>query len=218
MSKPKKNVIKFDKKAQRNLERKQKEKIKYDYVLKLTGNAKLAQQARGWGNERLLQELSVVFPKKIPVTKKELTPKQKIDKKTKQRKLVQNKIDYAKRKGFSDAEASALSLQTYKRIDLELKYRNQYRISEKHRLSRIDKRDRMDKWASWGKYDDYPFSIRKQAQLINLRNNLDVNESYGYAIMYYAFTTNKDPQTYVEQYKVDKATGRMAQSGAVKVL
>ena len=190
--------------------RKEREQLRYRYVRNLTGDAKLAQQARGWGQERILKELGIVLPDSKP--KLQTLTKER---KERLRQLQENKKKYAVRKGLDADDARLYSLNTYKEIEREVRYREKYKL--KGKLGSADKGVRMDTWSEWGKEDAYPPSLSRNARLVNLRKGLDINASYGFAIMYYAFTTNKSPEHYMNQFDADKNTGMIIYKTTVKM-
>lgn len=180
----------------------EKQKLRYRYIRNLTGDAKLAQQARKWSDDRIFKELNIIIPTETPSIKP-LTKSRK----ERLRNLQENKRKYAIRKGISEDDARLIQLKTYKEIDNEISFKKSYKLTG--RLSKDDKNKRMTVWSDWAKEEMYPSSLVRQAQLINLSKNLDVFDSYGFGIMYYSFTTNRTAEYYLDIYDVDKETGRI---------
>ena len=186
------------------------ERLKRNYAIlrNITGDSKLSAKARFWSEERIYKELNIYLPDYVRKGKKVvLKPISKVYR-NRLLKSAENKYDYAIKRGVNSEQAEILKYQTYKVIDLQIRY-NMFFKPKYKRLTKNEKKDRIDEWYSWSKEDLYPPLLVHQAREINLTNGLDINASYGFGIMYYNFTTNKSPEALIEQFKPDKETGRI---------
>jgi len=185
--------------------RNERAKQRYAILRNITGDTKVSQQARYWSEEKIYKELNIYIPDHIGKAKAKLKP---ITKQYRSRllKSAENKYNYAIKNGVTPENAEIIKFQPYKVIDLQIRY--QLYFKPKHRrFTRDEKKARDDEWREWSKEDLYPPILVHNARNINLKKGLDINDSYGFGIMYYAFTTNKSPESLMDQFKPDLATG-----------
>ncbi len=166
-------------------DRKKREQIKYATVRNITGNAKIAQQARGWSEKRIFEELDIVLPQRKPKLKD--LPKEK---KQRLRNLQDAKFKYAINKGLDIEQANFLRNKTYRQIDKDLLYKKKY-TEKTIKLKSQEYYDRYEEWKELSRDDDLPPELTRQARLINLQKGLDINERYGFAVMFYQWTRGK---------------------------
>lgn len=182
-------------------------KRKYAIIRNITGDSALSNKAKHWGNEKIFNELNINISKYINKPKSKLKPTTKFQR-NRLLKSAENKYKYAIKMGVSPENAEIIKYQPYKVIDLQIRYQLFFKTKYK-RLSSHEKNDRIDEWRAWSSEDIYPPLLVRNAREINLKSNLDINDSYGFGIMYYVFTTNKSPEFVMDQYAVDKNTGRI---------
>lgn len=148
----------------------------------------------------------LIPPKLKPLNKK---------RKSKLELIQQNKVTYSVKKGMDIDDAILFKLKTYKQLDKEFNY--QSILKYKGKVNKLMLEERINEWSSWASQDDFPPSLVRKARLINLEKNLDINASYGFAIMYYAFTTNKTPEYFIKKYEVNESTGSIIYKVAEKL-
>jgi len=178
----------------------EKAKRQYAILKNLTGDTALSKKARYWGEEKIYKELNIYLPEHNKKTK--LKPMTK-SYKDRLLKSASNKYKYALKHGVDLDNAEVLKFQTYKNIDLQIKY-NLYFKSKYKRLNKHQKDTRIDSWREWSKEDQYPPLLVHEARKINLKLNLDINASYGFGIMYNSFIQNKSPEAVMDQYSLDR--------------
>jgi len=188
----------------------EKAKRQYAILVNLTGNVALSKQARYWGIIRIYKELNIYLP--AHSKKSTLKPMTK-SYKSRLLKSADNKYNYAIQQGVDPDNAEILKFQTYKNIDLQLKYNLFFKTKYK-RLNTTEKRKREDEWSCWSKEDNYPPLMVHEARKLNLHLNLDINASYGFGIIYYSFIQNKSPEAIMKQYPLDRPT-EMLEYGVV---
>ncbi|MEM0173305.1 MAG: hypothetical protein QXI16_02230 [Sulfolobaceae archaeon] len=182
-------------------------KLKYAIIVNITGDSKLANKAKHWGEIKIYKELNIYIGDYIKTRKSKLKPYTNNYRK-RLLKSADNKYNYAVKHGVSEENAEILKYQTYKAIDLQIKYQMFFKSKHK-RFTNTEKNLRKNEWKVWSEEDIYPPMLVHQARQINLKNNLDINDSYGFGIMFYYFTTNKSIASLQEQFKVDLNTGRI---------
>lgn len=182
-------------------------KQRYAIIRNITGDSKLSNKAKHWSDEKIFNELNIVIENYKNSSKSHLKP---ITKHYRNRllKSADNKYNYAIKHGVSEENAEIIKYQTYKVINLQIKYQMFFKPKHK-RLTKREQDERKDEWTMWSKEDIYPPMLVHKARQINLENNLDINDSYGFGIMFYYFTTNKDPKYLQDQFKADQGTGRI---------
>ena len=187
--------------------RNEKIKLRYAIIRNITGDSKLSNKAKHWGDIKIFNELNIDIAGYKSTPKAKLKP---ITKHYKQRllKSADNKYNYAIKHGVSEENAEIIKYQTYKVINLQIKYQAFFKPKHK-RFTKLERDQRKDEWTEWSREDLYPPMLVHQARQINLENNLDINDSYGFGIMFYYFTTNKDVKYLQEQFKADPGTGRI---------
>jgi hypothetical protein len=186
-------------------------KFKYAVVRNITGDSKLAQTVRSWSNERIFLELNIVIPSKevklstkyLPQAKREtlkfevegyaykykattddktvyelIPPKLTKKKRSKALETQDRKIKYAVKKGLYLEDAVLFRFKTYKQLEKEFQYKAYQEIKK---INDNEKKDRVEQFREWAKEDDFPPSLVRQARLINLQKNLDINDSYGFS-------------------------------------
>lgn len=141
----------------------------------------------------------------------------KLDKKKTEKfqRMQNNKLQYAVKNGLDVDEANNLKHKTYKQIDLAIKYNTKYRPTSKRADKKL-KMDRTDDFRNWAKTESFPPNFVRQARLINLKKNLDINESYGFGVMYYAYINNRTPEHFEKQFEYNKATGSIVYPVTIK--
>ncbi|MEM0173392.1 MAG: hypothetical protein QXI16_02680 [Sulfolobaceae archaeon] len=185
------------------------ERLKRNYAIlrNITGDSKLSNRAKHWSEEKIYNELNIYVGDYIKTNKTKLKPYTN-NYRNRLLKSADNKYKYAVKHGVSEENAEIIKYQTYKVIDLQIKYQMFFKSKHK-RFTKTEKELRSKEWKAWSEEDIYPPMLVHQARQINLKNNLDINDSYGFGIMFYYFTTNKSIEALQEQFKVDKNTGRI---------
>ena len=187
------------------MNRKETIKQRYAILRNITGDSKLSAKARFWSDERVYKELNIYLPDFATKRKAKLKPITK-DYRNRLLKSAENKYNYAIKRGVSPENAEIIKYQPYKVIDLQIRYQLYFKPKHK-RFTKDEKQDRMEEWRNWSSEDLYPPMLVHEARKINLSKNLDINDSYGFGIMYYVFTTNKSPEALMDQFKPDLASG-----------
>lgn len=189
-------------------------KLNYAIIRNYTADSALARKMRDWKPEKIFLAIGVnIQEKTVKQTKSELTSFNTLDKRTKQKQVITNKVKFLLSKKLEDQELlDKLKYRTYREIKQELHFRKRYIINEKIKLHTSEKQARIEQWGEWSKRDKshkdtYPYSIKKKAMQINLENNLDINASYGFAMVFYAFTSNKPESYFMKKYAFDPHTG-----------
>lgn len=187
------------------MSRKETIKQRYAILRNITGDSKLSAKARFWSEERVYKELNIYLPDYATKRKAKLKPITK-DYRNRLLKSAENKYNYAIKRGVSPENAEIIKYQPYKVIDLQIRYQLYFKPKHK-RFTKDEKKDRIEEWRNWSSEDLYPPMLVHEARKINLSKNLDINDSYGFGIMYYVFTTNKSPEALMDQFKPDLASG-----------
>jgi len=187
------------------MSRKETIKQRYAILRNITGDSKLSAKARFWSEERVYKELNIYLPDYATKRKTKLKPITK-DYRNRLLKSAENKYNYAIKRGVSPENAEIIKYQPYKVIDLQIRYQLYFKPKHK-RFTKDEKKDRIEEWRNWSSEDLYPPMLVHEARKINLSKNLDINDSYGFGIMYYVFTTNKSPEALMDQFKPDLASG-----------
>ncbi len=199
---PKKKSVKGVKESVRKRikeqDRKKREKIRYTVVRNVTGNAKLAQRARGWSEKKLFLELDIVLPEKLPRLKP--LPKEK---KQRLRNLQDAKFNYAISKGLDIEQANFLRTKTYRQIDKDVLYKRKY-SEKKIKLKSKEYYDKYEEWKELSKDDDLPPELVRQARLINLQKGIDLSSKYGFAVMFYQWTRGNKPEYWAKELDWDR--------------
>jgi uncharacterized protein YllA (UPF0747 family) len=176
----------------------QRKKIKYATIRNVTGNSKLAQEAKGWSEKRIFEELDIV----IPARKPKLKPLPK-EKKERLRNLQSAKFNYAVKKGISGEQANFLRNKTYKQIDKDVSYQKEY-TTKPIKLKSAKYYDRYETWKELSRDDQLPPEVVRQARLINLKKGLDINERYGFAVVFYQYTRGRTLEHWSKELDYDK--------------
>lgn len=186
----------------------------YAIVRNYTADTKLARRVRDWSADRIFTELGInVREQHVKDEHKTLTSFNTLSKREKQKQVISNKVIYLQKKHITDESLlNQLKYKTYREIKIELAYQKRYNIGKKASLHPSEKKARIDQWGEWSKRDKsnrdtYPFSIKKRAMQINLENGLDIFAPYGFAIVFYSFTSNKREDYYMKKYTFDPHTG-----------
>jgi hypothetical protein len=199
---PKKKSVKGVKQSERkkikDRVRKEQESIKYATVRNITGNAKLAQKVRGWSYDRILLELDIVIPERKPRLKP--LPKEK---KLKMRNLQEAKFQYAIKRGLDQEQANFLRTKTYKQIEKDLYYKKMF-TEKSIKVKSQDYFDRYDQWKELSREDELPPELVRQARLVNLKKGLDINERFGFAVLFYQWTRGKTIDHWAKELDWDK--------------
>lgn len=190
-------------------------KLHYAIVRNITADTMLARRVRDWSAERILIELGInVKETHTHDAKKHLTSFNTLDKRTKQKQVVSNKMLYLQKKKIEDETLiNKLKYKTYREIKQELEYIKRYKVKTKVSLHPNEKEARINQWGEWSKrigknrYDTYPFSIKQQAMMINKEHGLDIYAPYGFAMVFYSFTSNKPVEQFIRKYTYDPHTG-----------
>jgi len=187
--------------------------LHYAIIRNYTADSVLAHKGRDWSPDRIFLELGInVRESFIQDEKKKLSSFNTLDKRTKQKQIITNKITYLQKKKIDETLINKLKYKTYREIKHELAYQHKYNISKKAKLHPSEKEARVKQWGEWSKRDKshrdtYPFSIKQKAMQINLENNLDINAPYGFGMVFYAFTSNKPEEYFMRKYQFDPHTG-----------
>lgn len=188
--------------------------LHYAIIRNYTADSDLARKGRDWSPDRIFLELGInVRESFIQDEKKKLSSFNTLDKRTKQKQVISNKVIYLQKKHITDESLlNQLKYKTYREIKIELAYQKRYNIGKKASLHPSEKKARIDQWGEWSKRDKsnrdtYPFSIKKRAMQINLENGLDIFAPYGFGMVFYAFTSNKPEEYFMRKYQFDPHTG-----------
>ncbi len=187
--------------------------LHYAIIRNYTADSDLARKGRDWSPDRIFLELGInVRESFIQDEKKKLSSFNTLDKRTKQKQIITNKITYLQKKKIDETLINKLKYKPYREIKHELAYQHKYNISKKAKLHPSETEARVKQWGEWSKRDKshrdtYPFSIKQKAMQINLENNLDINAPYGFGMVFYAFTSNKPEEYFMRKYQFDPHTG-----------
>lgn len=210
-------------------------RYKYKLIKKKTGNSQLAKRASQWGTTRIKTELGINI----------ISPKQK---KTERLNTLKNRYAIVRNATGNSQLAKKASQWSDERIEKVLGIRVKGRTNVKlipikvirpftssgvedvkykpspteihdHSISDITPLDyRHNNWAYWSKNNKFPKDIISQVYKINLENNLDVNDSYGYGIVYYSYIENRPINEVLNQYKnIDYGTGMILYTQSIPI-
>jgi hypothetical protein len=130
------------------------------------------------------------------------------EKKTKYLRLQENKVKYAVDRGMDLEDANQLRHKTYKQIDKAIQFEQSWtRTRVKGKSKATPEQSKIERFKGWASDDDFPPNFVRKARRINLEKGLDINESFGFAVMYYAYIYNRDAEHFVNQLEYNKATG-----------
>jgi hypothetical protein len=198
------------------------EKKRYRAIRNAYGTKALADKARKWSDERILRELGVKVPQRMP----ELKPIPDADG-LRRKQLALEKYQYATSQGIAPVEAIRLKQYKKEKIDTTKKYLNITALP----ITAQTKRERMNLWAEWSKpitkrkrkknkndkdefimTNNIPPALVKMAHRLNgetivQKHQLDPSDRYGFAVVYYAFIENMKIEYMKEMITVDRYSG-----------
>lgn len=210
-------------------------KLKYAIIRNITANTEIAYKARDWDYNRIYKEFGIDIELEVKGdVKTTATPEKKYkrhvshrlvpfttkSKREKLRTMISNKENYLIKKKVDEELIQTLKYRTYREIKAELNYRKKYYVDPQYKLQYHEKKERMDRWGDWSKdeaIEKYPYSITRRARMINLEHNLDINASFGFGMVYFAFTNNKSEEYFIKKYKYDPHTGEIIYNTAKPV-
>jgi len=203
--------------------RSEREQKRYTAVRNAYGDVKLANKARGWSDDRILNELGVKIPKSMPKLKAMPTDEAKTRK-----SLELTKFQYARQQGIEPIEAIRVKQYKKSKIDATKDFLT---ISAKT-LNAETKLQRMRLWAEWSKpitrkkkkhsktdpdiyieTNNLPPALVKLARQINAdtmmdeKHHADRTDRYGFAVIYYAFVENRPVSDMQQQITIDRYSG-----------
>lgn len=177
----------------KRLEAERRKKI-YRVVRNAYGQKELADKAKSWSDDRILRELGLRLPKKMPDLKPLPTPEQLTRKKRELRKYQESVRDI----GLKPEQAAPLKGYSRKKIKTSKEY---FDAVAQFEATTQGRQRRMDLWASWSK-GQLPPEVHRLARQINSQTvvnaydpvtgkmqnrRLDATDHYGYAVAYYMF-------------------------------
>jgi hypothetical protein len=198
------------------------EKKRYRAIRNAYGTKALADKARKWSDARILDELGIKIPQRMP----ELRPVPDADG-LRRKQLALEKYQYARSQGIEPIEAVRLKQYKKEKIVTTKKYLDITAIPTTART----RKERIDLWAEWSKpiskkkrkksktdKDEYimtnniPPALVRMAHAINRetivqKHQLDKSDRYGFAVVYYAFIEGTTIDQMKELITVDRYSG-----------
>lgn len=202
--------------AQRSL-RDEKRKIKYDYVLAVTGNVTLARAARSWSVERIKQvyRVEVNYGDRYVKAVSKLIPETPLARKRRYNAFVKGKVitirvkplkprkpkkKYVKVGGgvryekpeFIPIPVPTESTDSKKKIRETPLQKAIREANEKFDFSKVKETKvvKKENWIDWTKEKLFPADIMEVVEYANRVNNRTIDDSYGYAIAHLMYTEN----------------------------
>lgn len=128
-------------------------------------------------------------------------------KQVKYERLQENKVKYAINRGIDLEDAQHLRHKTYKQIDKAIVFNKTWvKAKVKGKAKNLPDQAKIEQFTSWAKMDDFPPNFVRMARSINLRNNYDINDKFGFAVMHHAYVYNREPEHFEKQLTYNKAT------------
>jgi len=187
------------------LPRKEREKIKYEAVRNLTYDSKLARQARSFSFETLIEQYGTNI---LDYKKKGLKAVPRTPEELEKSRLPLHKFNYAKSKGVSPLEAMEYMRMDYKSIDEYIRFERPKRLASKYEQGRKipTKEDRLNKWKYFSSNkNDMPPALEERAKRLNTSKGLNENDSYGFIVIFYAYSENSSIAKWANIINADKA-------------
>jgi hypothetical protein len=182
----------------------QRESRKYAIVMNATGDAKLAQRARGWSDTHIREAVGVKTPRKANLKPYDV-------KRVKRKQREYSKYVYGIQQGLSVEEA--IKLKSYKKAKIEAtkKYYNEKRLPAG--IFEKSKEYRIKLWQEWAKENKLPPEIHRIALEINRELSdknriMEDSDKYGYAVAFYMFTEGESAEDVMNnRIKIDRYDG-----------
>ena len=187
---------------QSNTPRAIRERTRYHALLNAGVEPKLARKLRGRSNEYIKDFVGVTTPKKEPKLKS--YAKETIQKK--RREIL--KYQYAREKGLDIKTALTYKTRSYKFIEDKARYITPYNPPKEIKIQPSPRDNRQESWSGWSKNKDFPDEIKSVAERINLREGFDINASYGYTVVFYAYIEGEldDIDSWLKRIDMDRVT------------
>lgn len=176
-----------------------KRTIRYRAIRNAYGDPKLADKARNWSDERIYEEIGVIVPSR-PIKLRKLPTV--ATRKRKARELKKFKL--LVRSGIGIEEARRLRRETYAQIDEYIQ--EVFFIPDEDEkgdpLDRTSEETRRKQWKAWSPRN-FPDWVTELAERINATTNAlgGVDDSYGYAVVYNAYTKGEPVEKWMELLK-----------------
>lgn len=164
-------------------------KKRYRIIVNLYGSSKLASQLSGWSNEHIYKIYGIDINKTKSIPK--IREQSKRLKKEKQQTL---QTFFELRKSYGVHEAFKYRKEPKKLIAKEKKRPDYLPPSDEQllqqRSKRYDYQTRKGEWSAWSKHskghpeEKFPDLILRMIQRLNLERGLELDSSYGYAIIH----------------------------------
>lgn len=189
-------------KRQSNTPRAIRERTRYHALLNAGVEPKLARKLRGRSNEYIKSFVGVTIPKKEPKLKS--YAKETIQKK--RREIL--KYQYAREKGLDIKTSLTYKTRSYKFIEEKARYITPYTPAKEIKIQPSPRDSRQEKWSDWSKTKDFPDEIKRIAERINLKEGFDINASYGYTVVFYAYIEGEldDIDAWLKRIEADRIT------------
>lgn len=164
-------------------------RIKYNYVLNITGDVEIARKARGWSLSRIEQTFGVSTSRTYynkTVTILEKPPKFKPLTK-RQRELRRKRIQW-----YYDSLKETPIIYVSPPLPKPPTPIPHYKPTtiREFGISEFKNNDYSQHWSNWARMENYPDEFVEIVKDINLQNNLKKDDSFGWAVLYYMYIHN----------------------------
>jgi len=169
-----------------------KRRIKSHAIKNATGDAQLADRARDWSLDRILNELGIIIKMKDIVTGKPEPLKRMTKKDVAEKQERLDKFKYAIERDVSPLEARQYKRKSYDEIDRFIAFdKPKNTVNLQYKRART-KKQRDALWIEYSKREGrLPIQIEERAKRLNRSKGLDENDHYGFITLYYAFVENE---------------------------
>jgi hypothetical protein len=165
-------------------------KIKYNAILQVWGDPKLARQYRDKSWENINYDLGVKETNKL-ITPKPITKEVRV-KRQEQLKTYQRSFEQL---------TTVIPFASPEKVRADIQRRYKPNTIAKRYSMPTEEKTRRDFWASWSKQEDLPISLKRLAIALNKRNGYDKRDSYGYIIVYNSYVNEKSYTYYENRYQ-----------------
>ena len=117
------------------------------------------------------------------------------------------RIQYQEARQFvSPSEARRLSQLSSQRFREAVSLRRTLREPDDIPRQRVQE-NKLENWRRWASNEDYPAWIEDEVDAINVQNGFDVNDKYGWAVMYYHYVYGINIETVMRYMDSDPLDG-----------
>ena len=186
-------------KAKPKMDLPEKRRIRYTKVKQVTLDTQLAKKVSMWSDEKILNELGIVIPKKMPKVKSlpRKTSKEYL-KQLKKAQLELAKFQYAKDRGIAPQVAKKYMRKSWKTIK-DIPIFNVDIMGPKATIKM-----RRAQWKKWTIEQNFPPEIESLAHMINRSKKYDENARWGWAVLAYAYRYDQKIEIWMERLKPEK--------------